>query len=179
MKHHKFAWLFRVLIAVFMLHAGASNARYVQADPIGIDGGLNPLIYADDNPLSATDPEGLQARPPRGAGAFQPVFPSLGIRPPTTPVGRSGSPLEVRPGTNTRDEVGGREFSGHALDRMQERGIPPSAVTNTVLTGQRSPGSTPNTTQHYDPVNNVTVISNATTGNIVTVRNGPPKNICP
>jgi len=36
--------------------------RYVQADPIGLDGDVNPFVYAEANPLSIIDPEGLQGK---------------------------------------------------------------------------------------------------------------------
>ncbi|EPF73317.1 RHS repeat-associated core domain-containing protein, partial [Acinetobacter gyllenbergii] len=35
--------------------------RYVEPDPIGLEGGLNPYIYADGNPVDAIDPSGLYA----------------------------------------------------------------------------------------------------------------------
>ena len=37
---------------------------------------------------------------------------------------------------NKSDYINGREYSGHALDRMQDRGILPSVVEHTIKTGK-------------------------------------------
>jgi RHS repeat-associated protein len=37
----------------------SSSGRYIQADPIGLEGGSNPYLYAKGNPLRFVDPMGL------------------------------------------------------------------------------------------------------------------------
>lgn len=36
------------------------SGRYIQADPIGLDGGSSPYVYADGGPVNAIDPAGLE-----------------------------------------------------------------------------------------------------------------------
>lgn len=75
---------------------------------------------------------------------------------------------------NAPEVVGGRSFSGHALDQMQNRGIMPSAVENAIQTGTPFAGKTPGTVGYFDPVNKIRVILNSETGNVVTVIRGGP-----
>jgi filamentous hemagglutinin len=75
---------------------------------------------------------------------------------------------------NAPAEIGGRPFSGHALDQMQNRGILPSVVDNTIRTGSTFP-TRPGTIGYFDPVNGVRVITNSQTGQVVTVIRGAPR----
>ena len=69
----------------------------------------------------------------------------------------------------TPGNIGGRDFSGHAFDRMQERGFTPTVVENAIQSETRTPGAKPNTFQYFDSVNNINVITNSQTGRVITV----------
>ena len=79
-------------------------------------------------------------------------------------VGRRGAPLEVN--NNTATTIGNREYSGHALDRMQGRGLTPTVVDDIIKTGTPTQGSTLGTTVYTNA--NGTVVVNST-GKVVTV----------
>jgi hypothetical protein len=81
------------------------------------------------------------------------------------------NPLQAPPGPprNLPGEFNGEPYSGHAFDALQNRGIPPSAADQAIQRGIQTPGNFPGTTQYYDPINNISVIRNDTTGNVITV----------
>lgn len=64
-----------IILAAFATYAGNATARYIQADPIGLEGGMNPYTYADGNPLTNVDPNGLTSivfDPSRGVMTVDP-----------------------------------------------------------------------------------------------------------
>lgn len=75
-----------------------------------------------------------------------------------------------QPVRNNPTNIDGRNYSGHALDRMQDRGIMPSVVKDTIKHGSQTVGKK-STTNHYSPTNNVTVVTNKR-GDVVTVSHG-------
>ncbi|WP_142285811.1 hemagglutinin repeat-containing protein, partial [Klebsiella pneumoniae] len=65
------------------------------------------------------------------------------------PKNPSYQPVRNQPAT-----ISNREYSGHALDRMQDRGITPSVIENVIKNGKSTP-SRNGTTVHFDPKNKV------------------------
>ncbi|WP_320018251.1 RHS repeat-associated core domain-containing protein [Labilibaculum manganireducens] len=50
----------------------------------------------------------------------------------SNPIGRRGNPIDIAGGTNLPTTINGRNYSGHALDRMQGRGIMPSVIEEAI-----------------------------------------------
>ena len=104
--------------------------------------------------------------------AFKGKTPSIeenfdGSKPASTPIGRRGNPLEVKPGTNLPSTIGGRNYTGHALDQMQSRGIMPSAVEDAIKNSLKiTPGNTPGTFVRFGDGLKV-IINNS--GDVITV----------
>ncbi|MCG5076749.1 hemagglutinin repeat-containing protein [Paraburkholderia tagetis] len=75
-----------------------------------------------------------------------------------------------QPTRNTPGAVDRTDYAGHAFDRMQDRGLTPSVIQNTIENGVPTP-SRGGTTVFYDSVNNVSVVTNSE-GKVITVKYG-------
>lgn len=67
-----------ILVAALAAYAGNTSARFIQPDPIGLEGGPNPYTYVEGNPLSKTDPNGLTSLvfdPSKGVLVVDPEVP--------------------------------------------------------------------------------------------------------
>lgn len=93
------------------------------------------------------------------------------------PIGSSSLPLNggyrehdlQRGQRNDPTTINDRFYSGHALDRMQERGIMPSVVEEAIARGRsRSDPNYVDRIQYYDPVNKIRVIV-SDKGNVISV----------
>ncbi len=78
------------------------------------------------------------------------------------------------PPRNPPEIINGRSYSGHAIDRMQERGLTPTLVDNTLKTATPVKGKVDGTIAYYDSVNKITVITNES-GRVITVAKGQIK----
>lgn len=111
------------------------------------------------------------------AGPAQSALRSTGAAAETSassPVGSARSPMNVVEGTNAPGQVMGRPYTGHAFDRMQGRGLTPTVVEDTVQTGASAAGNRAGTLTHFSETNNVTVVTDAASGRVITVRRGSP-----
>lgn len=127
--------------------------------PVNINININII---DINPMLKIGVEDANGDPLKGGGGTY------------NPTGRSGNPMNIK-GSNVPTIIGERSYSAHAVDRMQGRGVPPSAVENTIKTGSQYPTKS-GTIGYYDSTNNLRVIVNSKTGDVVTVIPGAPKS---
>lgn len=91
--------------------------------------------------------------------------------------GRRGTELkntEYQEVRNNPTIIQERKYSAHALDQMQNLGIPPSVVEQTIKNGKTFPTKA-GTTGYYDSINNVRVIVSAETEQVITVIPGASK----
>lgn len=86
---------------------------------------------------------------------------------PSTFLGHKGKEIKILHGTNESAVIDGILYSGHALDRMQQRGFTPSVVKHIIETGERSLAKH-GRVKIYSHENNMSIILEG--NKIVTIR---------
>ncbi len=91
----------------------------------------------------------------------------------TSFAGSKQTPLNYAPYQKIRNEssiIYGRKYTGHALDRMQDRGFMPSVIENAIKNNTRAPNKFAGRVQFYDSTNNISVVTE--NGEVVTTLHG-------
>lgn len=89
--------------------------------------------------------------------------------------------VERGPPVNAPTTIGNRDYSGHAIDRMQQRGYGPLVVEDAIKAKNRYPSYSKDgkvvesVGQYYSEANNFTVVVDDISGRVITVRGGPPR----
>lgn len=177
------AWLLRcgavaalVLVSTMLFLVGAGQACGAAASPLGYtydSGGtattsaMNVAFATAVGDPTPSDSSGTVGDAFRSFSAAEEGAAAAGDAGASAPAGRSGSPIEIQPGTNEPGEIGGRPYSGHAFDRMQGRGIPPSAVEDAINNPASTAAGSGGTTI-YRGSDGVTVVVGSG-GRVVTV----------
>ena len=110
------------------LHVGAryydpSSGRFLQRDPIGIDGGINVYAYVDAMPTALGDPDGLQVRPPGGIPTVQPPQKPGPLPPYTAPQSPPGT-VQILGRPKLRDAFLGPLCSALGINYVVDRRPP-------------------------------------------------------
>jgi hypothetical protein len=92
----------------------------------------------------------------------------------TSPYLSSGNQASPR---NAPEIINGRLYTGHALDRMEQYGLVPEVIENTIRIGDWAEVEDKGVTTFYDAINDVRVIVANDTGNIITAGFGIPSNM--
>ena len=108
--------------------------------------------------------------------------PNPGYRPPephsSTPVFGKNFGIEVNTHRQFKPTmIYGREYSGHTLQRMTERGLTPLTIENVIKSGQVISDVIPGRLDCYDKINNVTAVICGKTGNVITIFFGKPAGL--
>ncbi|MCC7438451.1 MAG: RHS repeat-associated core domain-containing protein [Armatimonadetes bacterium] len=145
----------------------ASEGSSVKASSVSASGGgSSPVGTSSGASASNSSGQSVSTKSPDGGGNGGSVGGKSNNPPASIPVGKNGSPMKVE--GNTPTTINGTKFTGHALDRMQGRGITsPSAVLDVLNNPLKiHSGNSPNTRVHVG--SQMKVVTNQN-GDVITV----------
>ncbi|MFI5783797.1 PA14 domain-containing protein [Nocardia sp. NPDC051570] len=151
---------------------GAILAPEVVIPAAVLGAGMLAIAYDHDHkddvkPAPSTSKAPDKPAPAQSAPAANPAKP--GDTDPSTPVTRRGQGEMNVVTPNKPANIGGRDYTGHALDRMQSRGLTPRVVEDTITHGTKSPGNTENTSKYTSKDNGVSAVIDDATGRVITI----------
>jgi RHS repeat-associated protein len=120
----------------------SSTGRYIQADPIGLGGDVNPYSYAENNPVTGIDPLGLRGTRSAPVRPAPPIIRGQGPR--RSP---AGMPVVILPITQPLDSdlklcpVDERDYTScrtASLSELRNMGINPHELKRDVLGNRAS-----------------------------------------
>jgi len=76
--------------------------------------------------------------------------------------------LKIQPVRNKNAIINGREYSGHALDQMQNRGLMPTVIEDAIRSGIVTKDPIVGRVRYYSQENKVTVVIEEVSGRVVT-----------
>jgi len=164
-----FKIILNLLVITAISYSSIASARYIESDPIGLDGGVNTYGYVGGNPLSGVDPKGLDCQSANGRTTCSyPGGPSFNIpTPPGFPANISSNDLLYH---NYKVPV-----STDCNDADMRNGLINSPAPGTPMLPATT-GGTPNVAQAFGINNPIIsyVTTDTTSGNpiVVNVTNG-------
>ena len=166
--------------------ARLSRARTSRPDPFvsKVDAPPQPDVLPTEptaQPLLPSPPRLLALPPPPNYLALAPPLRSTEIEgpPASSFVGsrrfKLDPPSKDAPPRNPPGILDSMPYSGHALDQMQNRGLPPTVADQATRDGVQSRGNAPEKIEYYDPINRIIVVRNKDTGNVISVTRSRPR----
>jgi RHS repeat-associated protein len=125
--------------------------RYLTPDPIGLEGGINPYIYVQNNPVNAVDLFGLEAFHVSGTPY---VF---GSDRPGSPV-KPGDPISKYLSDNVRHMDQTAKFHDNLVDFLEDRGLPYDLVNYPTMLPSYTAACIYNSLTDYNEPNNGIII---------------------
>jgi hypothetical protein len=155
---------------LFKKDANKQPSFYIERAGPGSPGGMEPKEPKDKKEKKEAKPKTATPNTAEKKAAEPEITGATELtKDPSTFVGRRGRFEPQFLNKSQRTIIYGREYSAHAIERIQQRGLTPMAIENTIKEGVVGPGRTPNEVVYFDSTNNIKVVTESTSGRVITV----------